>query len=273
MNFGSGNGLIIPTTDEPEHFDSSASLISFPVPANGVSNPHMVLPYGDEILVPDLGADKIWRLTEDGSPGNWKINGFIEQPQGSGPRHIAILDDQLYTIHEHSSTLTLQNIPPSPINTAAPLIANVSIIPSDPPTGAKFAAAEILIPPTTDQFTEPYIYVSNRNIGTTDARGDSIAIYQRVTTTTPSVTGRRSIRTRQSTTVSLELVAQVYTGLDQIRGMQIGRVEDGGVEFLVASGVVGTGGVVVFQRTEGGRNLVEVARNQQIPTRTSFVWV
>lgn len=36
------------------------------------------------------GADKIWRLKEDGGPADWKIQGFIEQPLGSGPRHIAI---------------------------------------------------------------------------------------------------------------------------------------------------------------------------------------
>lgn len=61
----------------------------------------------------------------------------------------------------------------------------------------------------------------------------------------------------------------MYTGVQQVRGLWIGGPDD---EFVVAGGVVGTGGVVVFQRTEGGANLVEVARNTDIPTRTSFVF-
>ena len=47
----------------------------------------------------------------------------------------------------------------------------------------------------------------------------------------------------------------------------------GADEYLVAGGVAGTGGVVVFRRTEGGRNLEFVARNTEIPTRTTFVWI
>ena len=67
----------------------------------------MALEYGDEVFISDLvcedhtvpymytyhpfvqGGDKIWRLIEDGSPGNWKIQGQIDQPGGSGPRHMA----------------------------------------------------------------------------------------------------------------------------------------------------------------------------------------
>lgn len=72
---------------------------------------------------------------------------------------------------------------------------------------------------------------------------------------------------------SLNLVAQVFTGLDQIRGMMIGNVDDGGDAFIAAGANVGTGGVAIFQRTDGGRNLTEVARSKDIPTRTSFVFV
>lgn len=52
----------------------------------------------------------------------------------------------------------------------------------------------------------------------------------------------------------------------------IGRAADGGIQYLVASGFAGTGGVVVYERTQGGANLTEVARNKDIATRTSFVW-
>lgn len=65
----------------------------------------------------------------------------------------------------------------------------------------------------------------------------------------------------------------MYTGLDQIRGMEIGPAANGGEAYLVASGSAGSGGVVVYKRTGGGTGLEEVARNKDIPTRTSFVWV
>ncbi len=107
------------------------------------------------------------------------------------------------------------------------------------------------MPAPNAAFPTRYIYASNRNIGTTDERGDSIAIYE--------YTGGE-----------LNLIAQVYTGLDQVRGMEFGGENS---EYLVASGVVGAGGVAVFERTEGGKNLFEVARNTDVPTRTSFVWV
>lgn len=139
-------------------------------------------------------------------------------------------------------------------------LANVTITPPNSPFGAAFAAAEILIPPPTPNFPIPYIYVSNRNIGTPDPRGDTIAIFER--TSTPNCKGSL-----------LTLVAQVYTGLDQIRGMEFGPAKNGGEAYLVAAGVAGRGGVVVYERTDGGSGLKEVARNKDVPTRSSFVWV
>ena len=68
----------------------------------------------------------------------------------------------------------------------------------------------------------------------------------------------------------LKVVNQFFTGIQQVRGMEFGGEDS---EYLIASGVVGTGGVAVFKRTEGGKNFVEVARNTEIPTRTSFLWV
>ncbi|KAF8953597.1 hypothetical protein BDZ97DRAFT_1929515 [Flammula alnicola] len=71
---------------------------------------------------------------------------------------------------------------------------------------------------------------------------------------------------------SLTLKAQVFTGLRQIRSMALGHVADGGDKFLIAGANV-DGGVAVFQRINGGRNLTEVARNVEIANRTSFVFV
>ncbi|EJD08471.1 putative isomerase YbhE [Fomitiporia mediterranea MF3/22] len=249
MNYNTGNGMIIPTTSDPLHFDtSSAGLIAFPAP---VSHPHMAVEHGDEVLVPDLGADKIWRLVKQSpdTPGQWKIQGLIEQPSGSGPRHIALADGYLYTLHELASTLTTQLLPAEP-NSTSTLINNVSIVPPNPPAGAAFAAGEILIPTVSDTFNGSFVYTSNRNTGTQDSRGDAITIFKR----DPFGT--------------VDLAGYVFTGLDQIRGMEFFGDDD---RFLVASGVAGSAGVLVFERTGDGGNLTLLASNTEIPNRTSFV--
>ncbi|KAI0777681.1 putative isomerase YbhE [Trametes elegans] len=247
MNYGSGNGIIVPTEESnPLAFQSDYSLISFDAP---VSHPHMALEVGKEVFVPDLGADKIWRLVEDGAPGKFKVHGQIDQPKGSGPRHIVMRHDTVFTVHELSSTLTQQRIPPAPNGTAS-IAANFSILPPGLPAGAAMAGGEILLTEPSARFPEPFLYVSNRNTGVQDPRGDAIAIFR--------------------VEPKLELVDFVYSGLDQIRGMQFGGPEK---EFLIAGGVAGEAGVIVLQRTEGGKNLTLLTRNLELPTRTSFVWL
>ncbi|OAX42742.1 putative isomerase YbhE [Rhizopogon vinicolor AM-OR11-026] len=257
VNYGSGTARVIPTTTDPLYFLNDSTIVTFPVPTTGtqgVSEPHMTYQYGEELLIPDKGNDKIWRLGQDGTPGDFSVHGDIAQPIGSGPRHIQIYENQLYTIHELASTLTLQDFPAYP-NYSTPLISNVSTVPSNPPAGSSFAAAEVLIPLPTADYPIPYIYASNRNIGVQDPRGDTIAIFENV--------GNQ-----------LVLRNQVYTGLDQIRGMMHGQqAGEGGDAYIVAAGFAGTAGVKMFKRTEGGANLEEIAVNTVLPTRTSFVWL
>jgi len=247
MNYNSGNGMVIPTASTGLTFDA-ASLITFPAE---VSHPHMALQHGSEILVPDLGADKIWRLTQSSSSsGSWQISGFIQQPTGSGPRHIAIQNGFLYTLHELSSTLTVQSMPAAPNGTST-ILSSMSIIPPNPPAGSAFAAAEILFPTADYSFPEQFIFVSNRNTGTQDSRGDAITVFQ---------------TTYQG---GLSLYGYVYTGLDQIRGMALGGPN---LQYLIAGGYAG-GGVAMFERTGNGGNLTLLARNTDLPTRSSFVFV
>ena len=160
----------------------------------------------------------------------------------------------LYTLHELASTLTLQEVPSYP-NGTSQILANVSTIPPDPPQGSLFTAGEILIPEPTAKYPTQYIYASNRNWGVKDPRGDAIAIFENVDN-------------------QLVLRNQVYTGLDQIRGMMSGEQAGNGGEAHIAAGAdSGTGGVKVFKRTEGGANLEEVAANTVVPTRDTFVWL
>jgi len=288
MNFGSPNCSLVATLpNDPLRFQRDSPVVEFPV-NGGPSNPHMSLEHNGEVFVTDLGADKIWRLANDGAPGKFNIHGQIDVALGNGPRHIAIRDNILFTLNEKTSTLTAQQIPAGPNGTTFPLLANVSIVPQDVNFNGSFFAAEILISEPSEKFPDPLIYVSNRNLGPEfDPRGDTIAIFEfkssPVTPATATV-GRRfhprqwQVREGDSCSLvnsiagSLTLQSQVFTGLKQIRSMALGRVADGGDEFLVAGANV-DGGVAVFKRTDGGRNLSEVARNTDIPSRTSFVFV
>ncbi|KAF8160251.1 hypothetical protein K438DRAFT_1619548, partial [Mycena galopus ATCC 62051] len=61
--YASGNGEIIPTVNGGTKFDNSTTgLETFPPVPGGVSNPHMAYEHGNEVFVPDLGGDKVWRI-------------------------------------------------------------------------------------------------------------------------------------------------------------------------------------------------------------------
>ena len=157
----------------------------------------------------------------------------------------------LYTIHEQRSALTQQVIPPAPNGTTGPLIAHFNVTPPGLPDGALMGASEIVLAEASPQFPEPFIYVSNRNVGSAlDPRGDAITIFR--------------------VEPQLELVEYAFTGLLQIRSMALGGPEN---EYLIASGEAGSGGTIILKRTEGGSNLTTVARNTDVPTRTTFVWL
>ena len=199
------------------------------------------------------GGDTIWRLVQDQNRV-FSIRGEIKQPSGSGPRHAAINNGFLITLHELSSTITSQPIPLLGQNSSN-IISNLSIVPKDQAAseGAQFAAAEVLIPCPNKAFPSTLVYASNRNTGkNNDPRGDSIAILALHANGT------------------LEIINQFFTGLKQVRGMQFGGPDN---RFLVASGVVGDGGVVVFERVGRGENFTRVVSNEEIPNFTSFVWV
>ncbi|KAF9652813.1 hypothetical protein BDM02DRAFT_3108955 [Thelephora ganbajun] len=253
MNYGGGNGAIVNTENNGINFGDSTFITFPPIGSSGVSHPHQTIQFGNELFVPDLGGDTIWRLVPNQN-GVFSIGGEIKQPAGSGPRHAVIHDCVLVILHELSSTITSQRIPPLGQN-SSDIISNLTIVPKDQAAlpGAKFAAAEVLIPPPNKAFPSTLVYASNRNIGpNNDPRGDSIAVF------TLHADGK------------LRIINQFFTGLKQVRGMQFGGPNN---RFLVASGVVGDGGVVLFERVGRGAKFIQVASNKDIPNLTSFVWV
>jgi 6-phosphogluconolactonase (cycloisomerase 2 family) len=226
--------------------------------------------FADEVLVPDLGSDKVWRLVQDGN--TWTIKGSIDQAPGSGPRHLVVAgtynhqrraqkprltrncntDASVYTIHEMGNTVTQHTIAPlsSGANTT-PLVANVSILPTDLPANATMRAAELLYAscPT------PLLYASNRNLSLDPMNigdGDAITILR--------------------TTPALEPVGYIKTGLAQIRAMAFLGDDD---QYLLAAGLVG-GGVKVYERVgeeQGWLKEVASLNDARIVKPTSFVSV
>ncbi|KAG8770619.1 hypothetical protein FRC12_004160 [Ceratobasidium sp. 428] len=249
MNFSSGNGTFIPlgedllTLDEPQ-----AQKITFDAP---VSNPHQVVEIGDEILIPDLGADKVWRLKQEPSTGqdpvpNWKVRGFVQQPAGSGPRHIAVHEGILYTLHEKASTLSSQTLPPLDSGAEPKTISTFSVLPPGANQSA-FAAAELVL----DE-KRKLLYASNRDLSPSpDPRGDAIAIFS------------------FDCDGNLEPTNQVFTGLNRIRAMAHGGPDN---VYIAAAGQAG-GGLAVFEKVNN--TLVDRARLPagSIDEPASFVWL
>ncbi|KAF7333936.1 Isomerase YbhE [Mycena sanguinolenta] len=189
---------LFPTVNEATKFAGSTTvLMTFPPPFNGTLNPHMAYEHGNEVFVPDLGGGKVWRIGRTGGPGDFSIHRFIPQPLGTGPRHTAIFDDTIYLLQE-TANLTAQTFLPNP---TAPSPPNATTVSDDVPADGTYAAAELLLSPTSLEYPHLYLYASNRNIGgTPDPRGDSIAIFDPLTK--PELT----------------LVKQAFTCLIEIRG-------------------------------------------------------
>jgi len=208
-------------------------------------HPHEVVQNGEnELLVPDLGSDKVWRLAR--APGNsWTVAGSVDNAPGSGPRHIALHDGSIYTLHELDNSLTQQTLPPLGPRCGSPkLIANVSVLPdgANPPD---YGAAELI-------FSSGLLYASNRNVGPTpDPNGDTIAIV--------------------STEPKLSVIKQVSTGLNQLRGVSLGGDQD---QYIIAAGLVG-GGVAIFEKVDDGKDLKLVTRytGPGSANVSSFAWL
>ncbi|KAH7334863.1 Lactonase, 7-bladed beta-propeller-domain-containing protein [Rhizoctonia solani] len=235
MDYSSGSGAFIPLQADLLTLDESkAQRIKFNAT---VSHPHQVVEHEDEVLIPDLGADKIWRfkqsaVTQAGVP-NWTVQGFLQQAQGSGPRHIAVSGGILYTLNEVKSTLVSQTLPALGSSQKSTTISSLSIVPEGADSST-FGAAELIL----DE-KRGLLYASNRNLAQVpDPRGDTIAIF------TFDKTGK------------LALVNQVYTGLNQIRAMSQGGDD---TQYIAAGGKEGGDLLSTKRATTDGTSKNELA--------------
>lgn len=68
---------------------------------------HQVVFDGDELLVPDLGTDRVYRLRLDGAGRFGEAGPAVVLPSGSGPRHLTVVEDHLVVALELSGELWL----------------------------------------------------------------------------------------------------------------------------------------------------------------------
>ncbi|KAG2158574.1 Lactonase, 7-bladed beta-propeller-domain-containing protein [Suillus bovinus] len=259
-NYSSGTIATLPiSTSAPYILSSNPWTLSMPFEHEGPnkfrqlsSHPHQTIfnPLNKtekELLVPDLGADKVWRLTKQ-SDGKWSICGHIEFEAGGGPRHVVAQGNTIYTLLELTLKLAVHTFPPLPAPpTPFTSLFTLSAL-SIPDT---MTAAEILLPEPNASFPETFIYTSNRN--DPHPEGDTIAIF--------------SLAAGEG---QPELVNEVRTGLIHARGMVFGGDED---KYLVVGGAEG-GGVKVFERVDGGKGLKEIAKLDEgvVGRPTGFLW-
>jgi hypothetical protein len=157
------------------------------------------------------------------------------------------VDGFLYALLELTNSLAKFRFPPLPNE---PLFMTVTSTLSQPPASPHdMLAAEILIPTPNATFPTPYIYISNRN--DPSPGGDTIAIFSIANPDT------------------LDLIAEVRTGLKNVRGMAFGGPDD---KWLVAGGVT-EGGVKIFERVDGGKGLKVIAANEGVRAPAGFLWV
>ena len=64
-------------------------------------------PDGKLLLVPDLGADRVYVYGNRDTPTAHKVAPWIELPPGRGPRHVAFSENHLYVINELSNTVSV----------------------------------------------------------------------------------------------------------------------------------------------------------------------
>jgi 6-phosphogluconolactonase (cycloisomerase 2 family) len=224
-------------------------------------------PTFQELFVPDLGADVVRRYKKDAS-GKWAFSGHVGVELGGGPRHVAFYgmssvnpysqypkiliypsttDGDLFTILELSSKVVRHKLPPLP--EPPKLLVLKPTMSNPPPTPNEMLGAEILIPPPNATFSTPYLYLSNRNDPSPE--GDIISIF--------------SIQQPGS----LDLITEVRTGLKHVRGIVFGGPDD---RYLIAGGTRG-GGVKVYERVDGGKNLKVIAEYSDVEAPTGFWWL
>lgn len=74
-------------------------------------HPHMVMPYGMGVIVPDLGSDIVWYLKVDRKSGKMTQISQVKLKSGDGPRHaVAHSSGTIYVLNELSLSIVVMRI-------------------------------------------------------------------------------------------------------------------------------------------------------------------
>ncbi|PVG01014.1 3-carboxy-cis,cis-mucoante lactonizing enzyme [Serendipita vermifera] len=246
-NYYGSSAFIVPLGKDHLTFSSSPQVVSFngsgPQPQQLSAHPHQILKYGQNILVTDLGSDKVWQLGLN-KTNAWTTRASISETPGNGPRHSVIVGRSFYTLCELSNNITQFMLSVTGLKNAA-FVKTQSIRPPDTDVSAPLAAAELLYA----ESPTPLLYASNRN--DPHLEGDAITVLE--------------------ISPKLKPVAYVRTGLNYIRGMEFVGPKK---EYVIAAGMNG-GGIKIFKRVSAKSGyLSEVAHlpNGTIAQPSSFVW-
>jgi 6-phosphogluconolactonase (cycloisomerase 2 family) len=267
--YSSGNIVTIPLSPAPPYLPEGFAVHTNDIQFSGTgprtdrqdaSHPHHVYYPQNELLVADLGADKVWRL---GGTSVREVVGAIDFAPGGGPRHVlyhgkccifvrvsqgtqCAADGILYTVLELSSELAAHTLPALPKEPQH--LGTVSTYGAGSPPNKEALAAEILFIPARAG-APPRLLVSNRN--DTHEGGDTIAVF--------ALADKAGTPPR--------LIGEVRTGLKHIRGMSV----DPSNNYLVTGGLHGPG-VKVFEIADEGEWLREIA-SVEVASPTAFMWI
>jgi len=142
------------------------------------------------------------------------------------------LDGTLYVLNELSNTVSAYTLPPLGDGTEVTHITTLSSLKPQSVASPDMLAAEILL----SRGPNPLLYLSNRNED--HPEGDAITIFSPSSAETP-----------------FHYVGEVRTGLKHLRAVTFGGEND---RYLVLGGLNG-GGIKVFERSEDGTQLKELA--------------
>lgn len=147
---------------------------------------------------------------------------------------MSMVDGILYTLLELTNVVTAHLLPISPVEPT--LLGRCMTSANIEPT---MFVGELLL-------RYPFLYVSNRD--SVHAGGDTIGI---INVANPA---------------KMELIREVRTGLKHLRSFEIHE------PWLIVGGVL-EGGIKMYEITEGGNNLIEIAANPHVVAPTAFLWL
>nr|XP_019048929.1 hypothetical protein I302_02709 [Kwoniella bestiolae CBS 10118]OCF27859.1 hypothetical protein I302_02709 [Kwoniella bestiolae CBS 10118] len=215
---------------------------------------HQVVLHNGEILIPDLGSNKIYRYKWDTKTKKLDLLEEIEDgfEDGDGPRHLVVHPNgsHLYVLNEVAGALTVHTLPSSG---PSKLVKRYSMLPpNDDGRRRETGGAEIILLPPTNPNGRLFLITSNRDSPNDE---DTLALFS-----VSQTDGADVQRTQEGWLGGI--------------GKHLRAVEQDASGRYVLVAARDTGRVVVFQRSgEEGLQLSEVARLEGLESVVVPLWI